>query len=151
MNAETIREPTIGEGSRREVFTGRAGALSESFETRRKVVVVRASRVGNGIVARNREAKDDEVDSVVAGTLNPQKARIIVMLALTKTSDTKEIPTHVLHLLTSENLGEMAAFPNENDQKGSVVRIPATAAYGSSPSVADAQTGHPEDRSWPIV
>jgi len=48
MNAETIREPTIGEGSRREPFTGRAGTLSESFETRKEVVVVRASRVGNG-------------------------------------------------------------------------------------------------------
>jgi L-asparaginase/Glu-tRNA(Gln) amidotransferase subunit D len=28
---------------------------------------------------------------VVSDTLNPQKARILVMLALTKTNDTKEI------------------------------------------------------------
>src|SRR6266851_2508961 len=48
-------------------------------------------RVGNGIVARNGEAKDDDLDFVVSDTLNPQKARILVMLALTKTSDTKEI------------------------------------------------------------
>jgi L-asparaginase len=47
--------------------------------------------VGNGIVARNGEAKDDEMDYVVSDTLNPQKARILVMLALTKTNDTKEI------------------------------------------------------------
>ena len=47
--------------------------------------------VGNGIVARNGEAKDDELDFVVSDTLNPQKARILLMLALTKTTDTKEI------------------------------------------------------------
>jgi L-asparaginase/glutamin-(asparagin-)ase len=52
---------------------------------------VRASRVGQGIVARNGEANDDELDFVVADTLNAQKARILLMLALTKTSNTKEI------------------------------------------------------------
>ena len=55
------------------------------------VVIVRASRVGQGIVARNGEANDDELDFVAADTLNPQKARILLMLALTKTTDTKEI------------------------------------------------------------
>ncbi len=55
------------------------------------VIVVRASRVGQGIVARNGEANDDELDFVVADTLNPQKARILLMLALTKTTSTKEI------------------------------------------------------------
>jgi L-asparaginase len=55
------------------------------------VVVVRASRVGQGIVARNGEANDDQLDFVVADTLSPQKARILLMLALTRTSDTREI------------------------------------------------------------
>ncbi|MCE3603037.1 type II asparaginase [Massilia sp. P8910] len=54
-------------------------------------VIVRASRVGQGILARNGEANDDELDFVAADTLNPQKARILLMLALTKTSNTKEI------------------------------------------------------------
>ena len=54
-------------------------------------VVVRASRVGQGILARNGEANDDELDFVVADTLSAQKARILLMLALTKTSNTKEI------------------------------------------------------------
>ena len=54
-------------------------------------IVVRASRVGQGILARNGEANDDELDFVVADTLNPQKARILLMLALTKTSNTKDI------------------------------------------------------------
>ncbi|MGS0743612.1 type II asparaginase [Glaciimonas sp. GG7] len=55
------------------------------------VIIVRASRVGQGIVARNGEANDDEMDSVVADTFNAQKARILLMLALTKTNDTKDI------------------------------------------------------------
>jgi L-asparaginase type II len=54
-------------------------------------IVVRSSRVGQGILARNGEANDDELDFVVADTLSPQKARILLMLALTKTSNTKEI------------------------------------------------------------
>jgi L-asparaginase/glutamin-(asparagin-)ase len=52
---------------------------------------VRSSRVGQGIVARNGEANDDQLDFVVSDTLNPQKARILLMLALTKTSNTKDI------------------------------------------------------------
>jgi L-asparaginase len=61
-------------------------------EARKKgVIIVRASRVGSGILARNGEANDDELDFVASDTLNPQKARILLMLALTKTSNTKEI------------------------------------------------------------
>jgi L-asparaginase type II len=55
------------------------------------VVIVRASRVGQGILARNGEANDDALDFVAADTLNPQKARILLMLALTKTSNTRDI------------------------------------------------------------
>ena len=55
------------------------------------VMIVRASRVGQGILARNGEANDDELDFVAADTLNPQKARILLMLALTKTSDSKAV------------------------------------------------------------
>ena len=55
------------------------------------VLVVRASRVGQGIVARNGEANDDALDFVVADTLSPQKARILLMLALTRTRDSAAI------------------------------------------------------------
>jgi hypothetical protein len=50
-----------------------------------------SSRFGSGIVARKGEANDDELGFVVSDTLNPQKARILLMLALTRTSDTREI------------------------------------------------------------
>lgn len=61
-------------------------------EARKKgAIIVRSARVGNGIVARNGEANDDQLDFVVSDTLNAQKARILLMLALTKTNNTKEI------------------------------------------------------------
>jgi L-asparaginase len=55
------------------------------------ILIVRSARVGNGIVARNNEVNDDKRDFVVSDTLNPQKARILLTVALTKTKDTKEI------------------------------------------------------------
>jgi len=55
------------------------------------VIIVRSSRVGSGLVARNGEVNDDDLDFVVSNTLNPQKARVLLLLALTQTTDTKEI------------------------------------------------------------
>jgi L-asparaginase len=55
------------------------------------VVVARSSRVGSGIVDRNVEIKDDEVGSIAAMELSPQKARILLMLGLTKTKDSKQL------------------------------------------------------------
>ncbi|HEY1999948.1 asparaginase [Paraburkholderia sp.] len=46
------------------------------------VVVVRASRVGSGHVMRNGAAPDDVLGFVTAGSLNPYKARVLLMLAL---------------------------------------------------------------------
>jgi L-asparaginase len=64
-------------------------ALSAARE--KGVIIVRSSRVGQGIVARNGEANDDQLDFVVSDTLNPQKARILLMLALTRTTSTRDI------------------------------------------------------------
>ena len=55
------------------------------------IIIIRSSRVGSGLVARNGEENDDELDFVVSNTLNPQKARVLLLLALTQTTDTKEI------------------------------------------------------------
>jgi L-asparaginase len=55
------------------------------------ILIVRSARVGNGIVARNNEVDDDKRDFVASDSLNPQKARILLTVALTKTRDTKEI------------------------------------------------------------
>ena len=55
------------------------------------VIVIRSSRVPDGFVLRNAEQPDDKYDWVVAHDLRPQKARILAMVAMTKTSDTKEL------------------------------------------------------------
>ncbi len=48
----------------------------------RGVAVVRSSRVGSGHVMRNGAAADDALGFVSAGSLNPYKARVLLMLAL---------------------------------------------------------------------
>ncbi len=67
-------------------------AKAALVEARAKgIVVVRASRIPGGSVARNGEANDDALDFVVADDLSPQKARVLLALALTRTTDTREI------------------------------------------------------------
>jgi L-asparaginase len=55
------------------------------------VVVVRSSRVVTGTVGRNVEVNDDEMNLVASDELNPQKSRILLMLALLKPRSTAEI------------------------------------------------------------
>ena len=55
------------------------------------VQIIRAARVPDGFVLRNAEQPDDKYDWVVAHDLNPQKAKILAAVALTRTSDTKEL------------------------------------------------------------
>jgi len=55
------------------------------------VVVVRSTRVGSGIVKRNVEVDDDKLGFVASMEKNPQKARILLQLALMNTPDVKEI------------------------------------------------------------
>jgi L-asparaginase len=84
--AKGVIHAGVGDGSvHKDVMPGLTDARKKG------VIIVRSSRVGSGIVARNGEANDDELDFVVSDALNPQKARILLMLALTRTSSTKDI------------------------------------------------------------
>jgi L-asparaginase len=71
------------------------GSLSKAIQkvaadTQKKgVAIVRASRVGSGVV--NRLASDDTNKFISADSLNPQKSRILLMLALTQTNDLQRI------------------------------------------------------------
>ena len=51
------------------------------------VVVVRSTRLPEGIVLRNNEVNDDEKGFVASGELNPAKSRVLLQLALTRTND----------------------------------------------------------------
>ncbi len=55
------------------------------------VIVVRSSRVATGTVGRNVEVNDDKMGFVASDELNPQKSRILLMLALLKPRTTLQI------------------------------------------------------------
>ena len=71
-----------------------ASSVVPTLQALRKdgVQIIRSSHVNSGgFVLRNAEQPDDKNDWVVAHDLNPQKARILAMVALTKTQDSKEL------------------------------------------------------------
>ena len=55
------------------------------------IIVVRSSRVPTGATTLDAEVDDNKYEFVASWGLNPQKARILLMLALTKTDDWKAI------------------------------------------------------------
>jgi L-asparaginase len=102
-NTDLIRV-LVASGVKRIVFAGAgAGGLSVfersalktlwSSPTVSKPVVVRSSRVGNGrvIAETGLRAEYDALGIIPGDNLNPQKARVLLMLALTKTNDPEEI------------------------------------------------------------
>jgi len=60
------------------------------------VAVVRATRVGSGLVVRNVEVDDDKMGFIASMELNPQKARILLMLGLMKTNDPKRLQQYFM-------------------------------------------------------
>jgi L-asparaginase len=86
------------DGARGLIYAGVGnGNLSEKVEKVLRelqlqgVVIVRGTRVSNGVVTRNGAINDDANLFVAADNLSPQKARILLMLALLKTTDPGKI------------------------------------------------------------
>jgi len=72
----------VGDGN----MTGQAlDALKKAADA--GVVVVRSTRLPKGLVLRNNEVNDDEMGFVASGELNPAKSRVLLQLALTRTTD----------------------------------------------------------------
>lgn len=62
------------------------------LEARKKgILVVRSSRVPTGPTTLYDEVDDEKYEFVASWELNPQKSRVLLMLALTKTNDWREI------------------------------------------------------------
>lgn len=61
------------------------------------VVVVRSARAGSGSTTLDAEIDDAKYGFVASGTLNPQKARILLMLSLTETENYKDIQKMFQH------------------------------------------------------
>jgi L-asparaginase len=55
------------------------------------VAVVRSSRIGTGPTAQWDEIDDDKLGFSASWFVNPYRSRVLLMLALTKTTDYKEI------------------------------------------------------------
>jgi L-asparaginase len=60
----------------------KASVTAAANAAKKGVVVVRSSRVVTGSVGRNIELNDDELGFIASDELNPQKARILLTLAL---------------------------------------------------------------------
>src|SRR4029079_17912110 len=55
------------------------------------IIVCRASRTPSGRVVLHDEINDDELGTIVSDDLTPQKARILLMLGLTRSKDKKQL------------------------------------------------------------
>lgn len=97
-NSRAMLDASVAEKAQGIVYAGTGnGNISAQVQpavddaVKKGVVFVRSNRTGNGITARNNEYIDDDHNTVAGDTLNPQKARVLLILALTKTKDPKEI------------------------------------------------------------
>lgn len=85
-SADGIVLAGVGDGNATDVAID---ALSRAATN--GVAVVRSSRTGSGFVARDVELDDGGLGFIAARDLNPQKARILLMLALSVTRDTDAV------------------------------------------------------------
>ena len=81
----------VGDGNSTDAVIA---ALSQA--AKKGVAVVRSSRTGSGVVVRNVEVDDDKLGFIASMELSPQKARILLMLGLMKTSDAKKLQQYFM-------------------------------------------------------
>lgn len=97
VNPQAV-ESAVRSGAKAIVYAGTgAGSVGDYMVDSLKAArarglqVVRASRTGSGVIARNGEQPDDKYDWIVTDDQLAQKARILMALALTRTNDSKEL------------------------------------------------------------
>ena len=76
----------VGDGNMTAAALAAATAAAQAG-----VAVVRSSRTGGGVIERNIEIDDDRLGLIAAEELNPQKARVLLMLGLTRTRDPRAL------------------------------------------------------------
>ena len=76
----------VGNGNMNKASLDAAAAAAK-----KGVVIVRSSRVATGSVGRNVEVNDDQLGFVASDELNPQKARLLLSLALLKQRSNSEL------------------------------------------------------------
>lgn len=100
---EDIMDPFLNNGYQGIVHAGvgngniHKNLFPKLIDARKKgIVVVRSSRVPTGPVTLDDEVDDEKYTFVASQELNPQKARVLLMLALTKTNDWQAIQQYFL-------------------------------------------------------
>ena len=103
MSADLI-DASVAKGAKGIVIAGvgngnmNQAALQAAAKAAKKgVIVVRSSRVVTGTVGRNVEVNDDAMDLVASDELNPQKSRVLLMLALLRPRSHEEIQNLFYH------------------------------------------------------
>lgn len=96
--APDLIDASVANGAKGIVIAGvgngnmnKASLEAASRAAKKGIVIVRSSRVATGSVGRNVEVNDDEMNFVASDELNPQKARILLTLALLKPRTTQDI------------------------------------------------------------
>jgi L-asparaginase len=94
----TLIDAAVAAGAKGIVIAGvgngnmtQAAVAALAAQAKKGIVCVRASRVTVGRVDRNVEVDDDKLGFVASMDKNPQKARVLLRLALLKTHDVKDI------------------------------------------------------------
>jgi len=97
MPADLI-DASVANGAKGIVIAGvgngnmnKASLDAAANAAKKGVIVVRSSRVATGAVGRNVEVNDDELGFIASDELNPQKARLLLSLALLKSRSKADI------------------------------------------------------------
>jgi L-asparaginase len=97
MPADLI-DASVANGAKGIVIAGvgngnmnKASLDAAANAAKKGVIVVRSSRVATGSVGRNVEVNDDELGFIASDELNPQKARLLLSLALLKQRSKTEL------------------------------------------------------------
>jgi L-asparaginase len=97
MSSDLI-DASVANGAKGIVIAGvgngnmnKASLEAAAKAAKKGVIVVRSTRVATGSVGRNVEVNDDELGLIASDELNPQKARILLALALLKQRSNQEI------------------------------------------------------------
>ena len=97
MPADLI-DASVANGAKGIVIAGvgngnmnKASLDAAANAAKKGVIVVRSSRVATGSVGRNVEVNDDELGFIASDELNPQKARLLLSLALLKQRSKSDI------------------------------------------------------------
>lgn len=92
-------DAAIKAGAKGIIYAGSGnGSVSDEAKkgaitaVKKGAAVVRSTRTGSGVVTPNPDLEKENI--LASNSLNPQKARILLMLALTKTDDPKKIQSY---------------------------------------------------------